>query len=66
MRLPGFTATTSLQKTTEDYRVATAPAGGVSGQEVVPQYCVKQGNSLCCFIPYTGWVCRHIYLPAYQ
>jgi hypothetical protein len=58
MTLPGFTAEVSLPKTTTDYRVANAPLAGKCGPEVVPQFCIRQGSGFCCWIPYTGWVCR--------
>ncbi len=59
MRMPGFTAETSLYETREPYHLEGAWAGGAGGQAVIPQVCWWVGPCLpfvhrrlrCC----TSW-----------
>jgi len=65
MRLPGFTAEVSLAKTATDSREAPMAAAGKDGKEVVPQlFCYRQGRTICCWVPYSGFVCHVIHTVA--
>lgn len=52
MRMPGFTAQTSLYETHEHYRLAGGLAEGTGGQAVIPQLCWWVGG--CVNYPIIG------------
>jgi hypothetical protein len=60
MTLPGFSAELSLAKSTTDYQVPHAPLASSLGKEVVPQFCLTEGNMVCCWVQYSGWACHHL------
>ena len=48
MRIPGFTAEASLDRTSQDYLMTLIPA---TTDKVVPQWCYSHpdGSSTCCY-----------------
>lgn len=57
MQLPGFTAVAALRELTPPFRSLGLPAPKQAGQ-VVPQFCYRNGISLCCTDPIFGVVCK--------
>jgi hypothetical protein len=48
MRMPGFSAESSLGKTNENYQALGTAAKGANRSQVVPQGCFTIGNRHCC------------------
>jgi hypothetical protein len=57
MKMPGFSAESSLRGANENYN-GQLVAGGASGSRVVPQGCFTiNGHSCCCYFGYC--YCSH-------
>ena len=62
MTIPGFTAEASIYKTSERYHMVRTPGVVADRGEVVPQYCYSpRPGTFCCYSPWFGWTCRHLF-----
>lgn len=63
MRLPGFSAETSLDRSQEPYRIS-ADVTVDRGAQVQPQLCVRRGNTITCTQCSDGYCWTHtIHIP---
>jgi hypothetical protein len=59
MRLPGYSAELSLGRFEEPYK-SYGDASGSQGQQIQPQRCVHQGNSISCTDCSDGYCWTHV------
>jgi len=62
MRLPGFSAEISLGRSGDRYEATADPTLDNRAQEVQPQFCRRQGNSIVCTECSDGYCWTHTIL----